>query len=427
MEAYLRLERDGYVKARDRSGFYVSQRLANALPAPRTTALVPPAPVGISNLVAEVFNQTANTKLVPLGVSLLAPAFLPVARLNRAFRRALARLPQHSARYTGVRGHESLRRQVARRSVAMGASCDSDDVIVTSGGMDALNLALRAVTEPGDVVAVESPTYFGVLQALEAVGLRVIEVPADPSTGIDLDLLERAIRRHRVKAVLSVTTCHNPLGSVMSDAAKADLVALTARHDVALVEDGVSAELVYDDTRRRPAKAFDRKGLVLYCGSFSKTLAPGLRVGWVEPGRFGDRVAGLKAITTLMTAALPQLAVADLLESGFYERWVKRARLIAADQTRRYVQALSEALPPETRLTRPAGGTLVWVELPKRVNGTSLYRRLLEQGISVIPGEIFSAKARHRGFIRVSCGTPWSPEIERAIEIMGRTCRELAR
>jgi DNA-binding transcriptional MocR family regulator len=196
---------------------------------------------------------------------------------------------------------------------------------------------------------------------------------------------------------------------------------------VALVEDGVYADLVYDDTRRRPAKAFDRKGLVLYCGSFSKSLAPGLRVGWVEPGRFRDRVAGLKGITSLMTAALPQLAVADLLESGFYERYVKRARLVAADQTSRYVQALGDALPPDARLTRPAGGTLVWVQLPKRVDGTALYRRLLDQGIGVFPGEIFSTNAKHRGFIRVSCGMPWTPAIERAIGVIGRTCRELSR
>jgi DNA-binding transcriptional MocR family regulator len=293
--------------------------------------------------------------------------------------------------------------------------------------MDALNLALRAVAEPGDVVAVESPTYFGVLQALESVHMRVVEVPADPRTGFDLGLLERAIRRHRVKAVLSMTTCQNPQGTVMSDEAKAELVAITARHDVALVEDGVYAELVYDETRRRPAKAFDRKGLVLFCGSFSKVVAPGLRVGWVEAGRFRDRVEALKGVTSLMTAALPQMAVTELLESGFYDRYIRRTRMIAADQTRIYMQALTDAFPPGTRMTRPAGGNLIWVQLPTGVDGTRLYSRLLEQGIGIFPGEIFSAGAKHRGFVRIGCGMPITPAIERAIGIIGRTSRELAR
>jgi DNA-binding transcriptional MocR family regulator len=426
MEAYLRLERDGYVQPRDRSGFYVTSPLARACPEPHVAqALVPPAPVGISALVANVLRQTGDSKLVPLGLSTVGPSMLPVARLNRAFRRALRRSPLHSARYGSITGHSSLRRQIARRSIACGAASDPDEVVVTSGGLDALNLALRAVASPGEIIAVECPTYFGVLQALEAVGLRAVEVPADPRTGIDLNLLEHAIRRHRVKAVLSMTTCHNPLGTVMSDAAKSDLVDLTARHNVALVEDGVYAELAYAEAGRRPAKAFDRKGLVVFCGSFSKALAPGLRIGWIEAGRFRDRIEALKAITSLMTAALPQLAVAELLESGFYDRYVKRLRLRSADQTSRYLQALADSFPPGTRMTRPAGGNLVWVQLTKGLDGTAVYTRLLEQGIGIFPGEIFSAGGKHRSFVRIACGTPWSPAIERAIGTIGRTCREL--
>ena len=426
MEAYLRLERDGYVRARSRSGFYVAQPLSRARPESQSLdALVPPAPVGISALVADVLRQVGNSRLLPLGLSSLDPSMLPVARLNRAFRRALTRSPLHSARYGEIAGHRSLRRQIARRSLACGSACDPEDVIVTSGGMDALNLSLRAVARPGDVVAVESPTYFGVLQAIEAVGLQVVEIPADARTGIDLGLLERAIRRHRVRAVVTMTTCHNPLGTVMSDDRKAALVDLTAGHDVAIVEDGVYAELVYSDRDRRPAKAFDRKGLVMFCGSFSKALAPGLRIGWIEAGRFRDRIEALKGITSLMTATLPQLAVAELLESGFYDRYSKRLRLRAADQTSRYLQAFDDILPEGTRMTRPAGGNLIWVQLPNGIDGTALYQRLLEQGIGIFPGEIFSSGGTHRGFVRISCGTPWSAAIERAIDAIGRTCREL--
>jgi len=254
-----------------------------------------------------------------------------------------------------------------------------------------------------------------------------VEVPSDARTGFDLQLLERAIRKHGIKAVLSMTTCQNPQGTVMSDEAKAELVALTARYDVALVEDGVYAELVYDEAKRRPAKAFDKKGLVLFCGSFSKVIAPGLRVGWVEAGRFRDRVEALKGVTSLATSTLPQFAVTELLESGFFDRYIKRTRMIAADQTARYIEALTEAMPSGTRMTRPAGGNLIWVQLPHKVDGTRLYSRLLEQGVGIFPGEIFSAGAKHRGFVRIGCGMPFTPPMERAIGIIGKTCRELLR
>ena len=426
MEAYLRLERDGYVRVRDRSGFYVVQPPHRAVPQPSTArAVAPPVPVGISALVAEVLQQGGSHKLVPLGISTVDAGLLPMPRLNRAFRRVLARWPQHSARYADLSGAAALRRQIARRALALGTSLDADEVVVTAGGLDALNLALRAVAVPGDVVAVESPTYFGVLQALEAVGLHAIEIPADPRSGIDLGLLEHTLRTQRVKAVLAMTTCHNPLGTVMSDEAKKELVALTARRGIPIVEDGAYSDLVFDERSRRPAKAFDQKGLVVFCGSFSKSLAPGLRLGWIEAGRFRDRVRAYKGVTSGMTSALPQLAVAELLATRYYDRHLKRLRLQVAEQTRRYAQVLRDVLPSGTRMTSPAGGNLLWVQLPG-VDGTAVYRRLLQQGVGVFPGEIFSLRGKHRGFLRISCGALWSPAIERAIDLLGKTVTDLS-
>jgi DNA-binding transcriptional MocR family regulator len=424
MEAYLRLERDGYVRVRDRSGFYVVQPPGRSVPEPTTgRAVAPPLPVGISALVAEVLAQMGNHRLAPLGVSTLDPSLLPMARLNRAIRRGLTRSPLHSARYTDLSGSVGLRRQIARRALALGTAIDADELIVTAGGLDALNLALRAVASPGDVVAVESPTYFGVLQALEAVGLHALEIPADSRTGINLGLLEQTLKRHRVKAVLVMTTCHNPLGFVMSDAAKKDLVTLSAKYGVPLIEDGAYSELAFDERYRRPAKAFDQKGLVIFCGSFSKVLAPGLRIGWIEAGRFRDRIRALKGVTSGMTAVLPQIALADLLATRFYDRHIKRLRLRAAEQTRLFAQALRDVLPPGARMTAPAGGVLIWVQLPG-VDGTAVYRSLLQQGVGVFPGEIFSLRGKHRSFVRISCGAGWSPSIERAVGLLGKAVAE---
>ena len=423
--AYLVLEREGYVEARERSGFRVARPTTTDLPATLTPSYTPER-VAVGELISAVL-RSADERLIPLGLSSLGPELLPSARLNRALRRAIARAPLHSASYNAVSGIPELRRQLARLLIGSGVTCSAEDLIVTAGGLEALNLALRTVADPGDVVAVESPTYFGVLQAIEALGLRAAEVPSHPRQGVDLALLERTIRRHRAVAAIVMTTCHNPLGSVMTDAAKGELVALVTRLGVALIEDDVYGELAHSDTRPRPAKAFDRRGHVVLCSSVSKSLAPGLRIGWIVPGKYQPRAELVKSVTSRVTSALPQLGLAELLDTGFYPRYIRRLRHLVADQVARYAAAVEEVFPAGTRLTRPAGGTVLWVQLPGRVDGTTLYHRAIEKGISIMPGEIFSLGRRHRRFIRLSCAHPWSARIERGITELARLMRSTSR
>jgi DNA-binding transcriptional MocR family regulator len=423
--AYIVLEREGCVEARERSGFFVARPPATEIP---STPKPPDTPgrVDVGELISAVL-RSSDERLVPLGLSSLAPELLPIARLNRAIRRAMAREAMHSASYGAVCGVPELRRQLARLLINSGVTCSGEDLVITAGGMEALNLALRTVAGPGDIVAVESPTYFGVLQAIEALGLRAVEVPSHPRHGVDLVLLERTIRRHRAKGAIVMTTCHNPLGSVMTDAAKEELVTIVTRMGVALIEDDVYGELAHSDTRPRPAKAFDRRGHVLLCSSVSKSLAPGLRVGWIVPGKYRERVELVKSVTSRVTSALPQLGLAELLETGFYPRYIRRVRQQVAGQVARYAAAVEDAFPPGTRLTRPAGGTVLWMQLPGQVDGTTLYRRALEKGISILPGEVFSLRRRHRRFIRISCAHPWSARIERGITELASLARSARR
>jgi len=416
--AYVVLEREGYVEARERSGFYVTRRPATQPPAILKPSYAP-ARVDVGELVSAVLRRS-DDRLIPLGISSLGPELLPNARLNRAVRRAIARQPAHSASYGALVGVPELRRELARLLIHSGVACGPEDLIVTAGGLEALNLALRAITRPGDVVAVESPTYFGVLQAIEALGLRAVEVPSDPRRGVDLALLERALRRHRARGAIVMTTSHNPLGCVMSDSAKQELVSLVTRLGVALIEDDVYGDLAYGEARPRPAKAFDRNGHVMLCSSVSKTLAPGLRVGWIVPGRYRLRVELVKSVTSMLTSALPQLTLAELLESGFYPRYIRRLRHKVADQVGQYASAAESLFPDGTRVTRPAGGKVLWVQLAGPLDGTALYRRALEKGVSIMPGEIFSLGRRHRRFVRISCGHPWSERIERGITELAR-------
>lgn len=420
MQAYVVLEREGCVDARARSGFYVSRPATAAIPA--TVTVKPshtPVRVAVGQLISEVLRRD-DDRLIPLGLSTLGPELLPTARLNRALRRAMSRRTSHSASYGSLSGMLELRRQIARLLVSSGVACTADEVLVTAGGMEALQLALRTITKPGDVIAVESPTYFGVLQTVEALGIKAVEVPSHPRHGVDLALLERAIRRPRVKGAIVMTTCHNPLGSVMPDAAKQALVDLMTRNGVALIEDDVYGELVHTPTRPKPAKAFDRNGHVILCSSASKSLAPGLRVGWIVPGRYQLQAELAKSVTARVTSALPQLGLAELLATGFYPRYIRRMRQHVADQVARYSAAAADLFPGSTRITHPSGGMVLWVQLPRRLDGTALYYRAYDRGISIMPGEIFSLGRRHRHFVRISCAHPWSPSIERGMTELGR-------
>lgn len=424
-EAFLLLEREGFVEARLRSGFYATSPPGRAVPTTVDTGRAP-VQVDVSNLVAEVLRAN-DERLVPLGLSTLGPALLPTARLNRALRRAIGRRPAHSASYGSPTGVSELRQEIARLLIYSGVTCSPDEIIITAGGMETLHLALRTVAAPGDVVAVESPTYFGILQAVESNGLKAVEVPSDPRSGIDLDRLEHAIRRHRAKAAIVMTTCHNPLGSVMSDAAKQALVGLVTDCRIALIEDDVYGELAHTAERPRAAKAFDRAGHVMLCSSASKTLAPGLRVGWLAPGRYQLNSELVKSVTSRITSALPQLGLAELLATGFYPRYIRRVRRQLTAQISDYASAIHAHFPVGTRVTQPSGGTVLWVQLPDGSDGTMLYRRALENGISIMPGEVFSLRRRHAQFIRISCAHPWSPRIAHGMTELAQLARRLAR
>jgi DNA-binding transcriptional MocR family regulator len=293
--------------------------------------------------------------------------------------------------------------------------------------MEALNLALRAVARPGDVIALESPTYFGVLQTIESLGMKAIEIPTHPRNGMDLDCLESSIPKHRVKACVTMSNCHNPLGFVLSNDYKKDLVARTARHGVAVIEDDVYGDLTFDGIRPKTAKAFDRDGLVLLCSSFSKVLAPGFRVGWIHPGRFQDEIRRLKFITTLASPSLPQLAVAEFIQSGGYDRFLRKLRATFASHVQLCSQAIGRYFPSGTRISRPVGGHVLWVELPERIDSLKLYRAALANNISIVPGVAFSPSQRFNHHIRISCGQRWSPTIDRGLATLGKLAGKLLR
>jgi DNA-binding transcriptional MocR family regulator len=420
VQAYLALENRGLIEARPKSGFYVRYRRREELAEPRLSKSAGrAAPVEMTDLVTRFFETAARPGIVPLGAALPGEELLPVVKLNRLLASLTRTSGGRAAFYDIPPGCEALRREVARRSLDFGSAIDMNEIVTTCGATEALVLCLRAVSKPGDVIAVESPTYYGFLKTIEGLGLKALEISTHPREGLDLDALETALRKHKIAAVLCMPSFNNPLGSLMNDENRRRLVEILAKREIPMIEDDIYGDLHFDEQRPRVARAYDREGLVMLCGSFSKTLAPGYRVGWCAPGRFLSRVKTLKFTNTIATATLPQLAIAEFLRNGGYDHHLRTLRRTYAEQVQQFSEAIAESFPTDTKLTRPRGGFVLWIELPAKVDALALHEQALREGISIAPGPLFSATQQFRNFIRVSCGYPWSGKIERAIGVLG--------
>lgn len=420
-QAYRLLEDRGLIEARPQSGYYVRPRRWTLPPEPE---LYRPRPqvnhVRVRDLVLQVVRSSFVPNIVRLGVALPSPELFPTRELNRVMAAAGRRAPHVSHGYAPPTGDPGLRLQIVQHSIEAGCTLAPDDVVVTCGASEALNLCLRAVTNPGDIIGIESPTFFGILQIIESLGLRACEIPTYPRQGICLDELTHRLKHCRIKACLFTPNFSNPLGSCMPDEKKQLLVELLTERQIPLIEDDVYGKLTFTATRPKVCKAFDRDGWVMSCNSFSKTLAPGYRVGWVAPGRFREKVEFLKWTSNLATASPPQLAMASFLQSGGYEHHVRKLCRVYAENAQRMTEIVSHSFPEGTKVSRPNGGMALWVELPQRINALTVYERALAQKISIAPGPIFSVKRGFQNCFRLNFGNPWSEEIERALLRLGQ-------
>ena len=373
-----------------------------------------------ADLIHEVIEAIKQRNVVPLGSAFPSPQLFPFPRLYRSLCRGVRELDPWQTVSALSPGNAELRRQIALRYHIDGLDIGADDLVVTDGAMEALNLCLQAVTRPGDTVVIESPTFYVALQALERLGLRAVEVATHADEGIDLDALARVLQTQRPAACWLMTSFQNPLGALMPDDKKRRLVELLEQHGVPLIEDDVYGELHYSATRPPPAKAYDRSGNVLHCASFSKCLAPGYRVGWAAPGRHLATVQRLKLSTTLSTALPSQLALADYLNDAGYDRHLRQLRSALHAQRDAVIDAVREFFPAGTRVTRPQGGYFLWVELPRGTDALRLHQLALAQRISLAPGAIFSARDDFAHCIRLNYGHPDDRRINKALRTLGK-------
>ncbi|MCP4753648.1 MAG: PLP-dependent aminotransferase family protein [Proteobacteria bacterium] len=428
-KAFIELEAQGLIEARPRSGYYVGSSLLRELRVPATGDVsFPPHKVVLPSFVNQVLEVMNNPAFLPFGSAILSPDFLPYKSLFKILKDLGKREVQEVISYNLSQGDPELRRQLALRTLGIIDGIGAEDIIVTNGCTEAVSLSLKAVVQAGDTIAIESPTFYGILPLLEELGVLVVEVPTDPQYGVDVDGLEETIRRNNIKACLLTPNFHNPLGALMPDERKKRLVRMLNCHDIPIIEDDVNSELYYGKQRPIPLIAFDKRDLVLTCSSFSKTLASGLRTGWVIPGkRFKDKVLKLKTSFSVSTSSLDQHLLARFLGSGVYERHLRSLRDRVKKQVLIFARAVQEHFPEDTRMSIPQGGLLLWIQLPRGIDGFDIYREALKHRISILPGIVCSSSKQFKEYIRIGCGFPFTPEMKKGIEILGALIGERCR
>ncbi|MBK8387466.1 MAG: PLP-dependent aminotransferase family protein [Candidatus Accumulibacter sp.] len=420
LQALRRLEDRGLVEARPQSGYFVRHTLARrSQPNARSTPEAP-VPVDVSQRLMRVLQTSMQPGVTPLAAALPACSLLPLAALQRLYGGVARRHPHLLEGGSHVNmDAPALVRQLVLRSVGWAGPLAASEFVITNSCTEALGLCLRAVTQPGDTVAVESPAYYLMLQLLETLGLKALEIPTDPHSGLSIEALDLATRQGRVAACLLVPNASNPLGSIMPDEHKRRLARLSAERDLAVIEDDIYGDLHFCNERPRPIKAFDTTGNVMLCSSFSKCLSPALRIGFVAAGRYRARIALQKTITSGATNPVTQQVLAEYLESGAYERHMRGLRRTYERQVEAMRASVARHLPAATRLTAPQGGFVLWVELPEEVDTTALHDRAIAAGVGYVPGELFSASGMYRNCLRLNCGNPHTPEIEDAVRRLG--------
>jgi DNA-binding transcriptional MocR family regulator len=424
LQALRQLEDRGLVEARPQAGFYVRRRARVPAEPAAGRRLTRPTFVGVNQLLMQVLHANEQPGVLPLGAAYPGPGLLPSLRMQRMFAKVARGRHDLLAAGSCVRGNdERLVRQIVRRSFDFGAALAPEEIVITNSCTEAMNLCLRAVARPGDTIALESPTYFVLLQIIESLGLKALEIPTDPRTGISVEALELATRNGAVKACLLVPNANNPLGCIMPEENKRRVAALLAERNVPLIEDDIYGDLHFEGARPWPIKAYDTVGNVMLCSSFSKTVSPGLRVGYVAAGRHHPQVALLKTLASGVTGAVPQAALAEFIEGGGFDRQVRHARRAYAAQVARMSEAVAEHFPAECLLSRPQGGFVLWVEMPRAVDALELHHAAVAEGIAFTPGQLFSASGRYRNCLRLNCGNPWSDEIEAAVRRLGELVR----
>lgn len=417
--SYLELESRGLIESRPRSGYFVSYAHRHINNVPSTSQPLSTKSSDDLQAIIDVVIKNGPKANILLSSGVPSTNLLPVARLNKCMIQAMRELPDSGIGYERL-GNLKLRQQVARRSLSWGGKLQPDEIITTAGCMDAIAFCMQSVTQKGDTIAIESPLYFGIMQLARNLGLNVLELPTNPLTGVELDALEKAMKKNKIKLCLLVSNFNNPLGSCMPDAHKKAVVKLLEKYNVPLIEDDLYGDLYFGDHRPVTCKSFDESGMVMYCGSFSKTLSAGYRVGWVAPGKFYAKVSRTKNYHSISCNVLAHEAVANFLENERYDNHLRTLRQTLYRNTLFFQRYISEHFPEDARISRPQGGFHLWVELNKKTDTVELYNKVIRHKISFTPGRMYTLQNQYNNCLRLSTGLVWNEKVADALQLVGK-------
>ncbi|MBC8173100.1 MAG: PLP-dependent aminotransferase family protein [Chitinophagales bacterium] len=425
--SYVQLENKGLIEARPKSGYYVKFTPRTCLKISRIeTTQADIKKISIDEMITMIYKNLSVESVIKFSLAAPAVEFLPAAKLNKAMHEALRTSKYSCLNYENLQGNVLLRKQIARLAFNWGGEITEDDVVTTQGCMEAIVFCLKAITQPGDTVAIDAPNYFGIFHAMQSLGLKVLEIPNHPDTGLDMEYLKKAIDKVKIKACVFVPNFNNPIGSLMPDENKKKLVRLLADKDIPLIEDDIYGELYFGKQRPKTCKSFDKTGNVLLCSSVSKSLAPGYRVGWVIPGKYKEKLIRIKLIHTCSNATPTQTAIGIFFEKGRYELHLRNLRKALYTNYLHYLRAITSYFPADIKVSQPQGGYVLWLELNKNVNAFELYQKAIEQNISITPGQIFSADGRFTNYIRIGFGILYNDEVERSLKTLGNLAKKLS-
>ncbi|HEV7622207.1 MAG TPA: PLP-dependent aminotransferase family protein, partial [Flavisolibacter sp.] len=420
LQAYYDLESKSMIEARPQSGYYISYCPKKIHALPETSKPASGNIQEIDSIIEKVYSGISNKNLTLFSLYVPSGELLPLAKLNKGIVHATRTLPDSGTSYEPAQGNEKLRRQIAKRSFQWEGHLNENDIITTNGCSNAISFCLMALTRRGDTIAVESPVYFGLLQLALNLGLKVVELPTHAKTGVELEALNKALSKNKIKACILVSNFNNPLGSCMPDEHKKEVVRLLEFHNIPLIEDDLYGDLYFGDNRPKSCKTYDQSGLVLWCGSASKTIAPGYRVGWLAPGKFKHEIVKIKFFHSLSSTTITHEVIADFLENGRYENHLKKLRRQLEFNYKQYTRAIAEYFPADTKLSRPEGGLGLWVELNKKINTIDLYESAIRQKISIAPGRMFTLQKQFDNCMRLSFGITWSSQLENKLKTLGK-------
>lgn len=422
-QAYIELESRGLIESKPQSGFFVTYT-KRALQAPATTEPVSVHGMEeIEDIIETVYN---NRKKCDTILSMGTPSIelLPVAKLNKSVVSALRSLPDSGIGYD-LRGNQKLKELIAQRAMMWGGQIDASEIITTAGCMDAIAFSLLSLTKAGDTIIVESPVYYGILQLAKNIGLKVLELPTNSITGIEPDALKKVLKSKKISLCILVSNYNNPYGSCMPDENKKTVVKLLEQYGVPLVEDDEYGEFHFGNKRPSNCKTFDESGNVIWCGSFSKTLAPGYRVGWVSAGKFHERISRTKSYHSLACNSLAQEAIANFIENSRYDHHLRNLRRTLYNHSLQFLRCISEYFPEDVKVSSPEGGFILWVEMGKKRNALELYDKAVKKKISIAPGRMYTLQNQYNDCFKLSFGMPWSPKIEQSLKTLGKLIHEL--